>query len=297
MALQTFFNPVFSGQGILTVLAADSTHISVNFGPANDTYFGSFSYGYDGSVTGGFVTSMQETYNGLVSFTLTGLNVSAPAMATAVLTADTTTQINLVYGGADSIMGSIYGEGIEAGAGNDTVIALDGNDTVDGGAGDDDVNGNKGDDIVVGGDGADTVRGGQGDDTVLGGNGDDGHVNGNIGNDSVSGGAGNDTVYGGQGSDTLHGDAGNDLLSGDLGNDILYGDAGADRFSIARNGGVDWVADFHASEGDKIQLAPGTAYTVINSGGQVMIDLGGGDQLGLAGVAFASFSSDWVVFG
>jgi hypothetical protein len=31
--------------------------------------------------------------------------------------------------------------------------------------------------------------------------------------------------------------------------------------------------------------------------GQVVIDLGGGDQLGLAGIAAGSFSADWIVFG
>ena len=82
-----------------------------------------------------------------------------------------------------------------------------------------------------------------------------------------------------------------------MGNDILWGDAGADRFTIARNGGFDWVADFNAAEGDQIQLAPGTAYSVTSVGGQVVIDLGGGDELGLAGVPAASFSSAWIVFG
>jgi hypothetical protein len=39
--------------------------------------------------------------------------------------------------------------------------------------------------------------------------------------------------------------------------DLLYGDAGADRFTIAKGGELDWVADFHSEEGDGIQLAPG----------------------------------------
>ena len=150
--------------------------------------------------------------------------------------------------------------------------------------------------MVSGGDGADTVRGGQDNDTVDGGAGDDPHVNGNLGNDLVHGGDGNDTVYGGQGNDTVYGDAGNDQISGDLGNDIMYGGPGADKFMFAKGGGQDWVGDFNAAEGDHVVLPTGTSYTVSSFQGQVLITLSSGDTIGLAGVAFSSFSTDWVAF-
>ena len=86
-------------------------------------------------------------------------------------------------------------------------------------------------------------------------------------------------------------------MSGDLGADILYGGAGADRFVLRAGGGTDWVGDFSAAAGDRIQLAPGTTYSVSAVSGQVMISLGGGDQIGLAGIADTSFSSSWIVFG
>ena len=199
-------------------------------------------------------------------------------------------------GGNDTLDGGAGNNLILGGDGNDVVRGLDGADTIDGGTGNDDVNGNTGNDIVSGGDGADTVRGGQGDDTIDGGNGDDPHVNGNIGNDIVHGNDGNDTVYGGQGPDPLYGDAGNDSLSGDLGNDVLFGGAGADRFGIARGGGQDWIGDFNAAEGDKVVMATATTYTVSNYAGQVLITLSSGDSIGLVGVAFSSFSSDWIAF-
>ncbi|HTK35009.1 MAG TPA: hypothetical protein VL358_06930 [Caulobacteraceae bacterium] len=199
-------------------------------------------------------------------------------------------------GGADAIDGGSGNNLLQGGDDNDFIRGLDGDDTVAGGGGNDDVNGNVGNDSVSGEAGNDTVRGGQGDDTVSGGDGDDGHVNGNLGNDIVHGDAGADTVYGGQGNDTIYGDAGADQLSGDLGNDILYGGTGADRFMFARGGGQDWVADFNAAEGDRIVLAPGQAFTVTSFAGQVLIDLGGGDTIGLAGVPSSSFSSSWIVF-
>ena len=147
--------------------------------------------------------------------------------------------------------------------------------------------GNSGNDNVTGTNGSDTMAGGAGNDTMSGG----------AGLDSMDGDDGNDLIFGGQDADTLYGDAGDDRLSGDLGNDILYGNSGADRFVMLATGGVDWVADFNAAEGDRVQLATGQAYSVVNVGGQVYIQLTGGGAIGLAGVSFASFDSSWVMFG
>ena len=199
--------------------------------------------------------------------------------------------------GNDTVDGDAGDDTVLGGDGNDFIRGFDGNDSIDGGAGNDDLNGNQGNDVVHGGDGNDFVRGGQGNDTVYGDAGDDSHVNGNLGDDIVHGGDGNDTVYGGQGNDTLYGDAGDDLLSGDLGNDILWGGAGADRFVFRPGGGVDWVMDFKPAEGDRIQLPVGVPYTVTaTSDGQVILDLGHGDAIALAGISPGQFSSDWVVF-
>ncbi|HTK33842.1 MAG TPA: calcium-binding protein [Caulobacteraceae bacterium] len=280
--------------GFVTV--ADTTHIVVSSpGAWSDTFYGSFTYGLNGSVTGGVLTEVDETNGSLPVLTVTNLSIAAAPYATAVLAGDTNTALNLLTAGSDSIQGSIYGDGVYGGGGNDTVIALDGNDTIDGGDGNDDVNGNKGEDAVLGGAGDDTVRGGQGDDTIFGGDGNDPHVNGNIGNDSVSGGNGNDTVYGGQGNDTILGDAGNDSLSGDLGNDIMLGGAGADRFYIAPGGGIDAIGDFHPGEGDRIAMPAGTHYTVTSVSGQVVLDLGAGTEIVLTGIAAGTFSADWVI--
>ena len=209
-----------------------------------------------------------------------------------------TTVIENATGGAaaDTLTGNDVDNLLSGLAGADFIRGLSGNDTVDGGAGNDDINGNQGQDIVRGGAGADFVRGGQGDDTVYGEADDDVHVNGNIGADMVYGGEGNDTLFGGQGTDTLFGEGGNDWLSGDLGADVLLGGAGADRFLFRVGSGADWAGDFNAAEGDLIQLAPGVAYTAISVSGQVGIDLGNGDVLGLTGVAFAGFSASWIVF-
>jgi hypothetical protein len=278
------------GYGDGAVGTVDNTVVRIFFPEVGVTasFYGRYTFDQTGHLSGGVVDEVVQIFDGQLLSHTYNVGASAIPFFVAVADVDSPTLHGMVFGGPDDITGSSQA---------DLIIALDGNDTVDGAAGDDDVNGNLGQDIVHGGAGADSVRGGKDNDTVYGDGGDDGHVNGNIGDDIVHGGDGADTVYGGQGQDTLFGDAGDDLLSGDLGFDVLMGGAGADRFTIRAGGGFDWVADFNAAEGDRILLAPGAAFTVGSASGQVVIDLGGGTFLGLAGVPSAAFSADWIVVG
>ena len=107
--------------------------------------------------------------------------------------------------------------------------------------------------------------------------------------------SGVDTVYGGQDNDILYGEGDNDRLSGDLGTDSLWGGDGADHFALTVGGGLDWVGDFSFGIGDRIELAAGTSYTVVDLSGQAGVQISGA-TMGLAGVAYASFSSSWIVF-
>jgi Ca2+-binding RTX toxin-like protein len=167
-----------------------------------------------------------------------------------------------------------------------SLFATVGSDVVFGGAANDVINGLSGDDKLVGLSGNDRVAGDAGED----------HLFGNLGEDRLFGFAGHDTLRGGQGADSLSGGDGNDLLAGDLGVDSLSGGTGADRFVLRTGSGADLVADFNGAEGDAIQLAPGTAFTVASSAGVAQVMLASGDSLTLAGVAASSFSSSWVVF-
>lgn len=198
-------------------------------------------------------------------------------------------------GGADSLDGGAGADDLAGGTGNDFIRGLADDDVIDGGEGDDDVNGNTGADVVRGGDGADVVRGGQDNDYIFGGAGDDPHLNGNLGDDEVFGGDGRDTVFGGQGADMLFGEAGDDALSGDLGDDVLTGGAGADRFLVRAGGGLDRVADFNGADGDRVQLAPGTGYTIATLNADAAITLADGARLVLTGVAPGALG-DWLVF-
>jgi len=204
---------------------------------------------------------------------------------------------------ADEIRGNGLGNSIFAGAGNDTVSAgngsniilgYDGDDSIVGGAGYDNVNGNRGSDTVDGGSGGnDFLLGGQGNDLMIAHAGRV-SLNGNLADDTVNGGAGSDTVRGGQGNDLVNGGAGNDEIYGDRGNDTLTGGAGADTFHLTPAGGQDRVTDFNGSEGDRIAIDGGGAYTVSSSGADAVITLATGEQFTLA-LQASGMRSDWII--
>ncbi len=105
------------------------------------------------------------------------------------------------------------------------------------------IEGTDGDDVIEGTEGDDMLSGGAGDDTLIGGGGDD-WLDGGIGLDILDGGAGDDILIGGAGRDTLTGGEGGDLF-------VLDAAALAD----AELGIVDLITDFHAEEGDRLDLS------------------------------------------
>jgi hypothetical protein len=113
------------------------------------------------------------------------------------------------------------------------------------------------------------------------------------GNDAISAGGGNDHAFGGRGNDALVGEAGKDhlfggsgrdLLLGGPGKDVMVGGADNDTFLIRQGTGVDTIADLQA--GDRIDIRDfnfASFQAVLDaahqSHGDVVINLGGGDQL------------------
>jgi Ca2+-binding RTX toxin-like protein len=152
--------------------------------------------------------------------------------------------------------------------------------------------------------GNDTVMTGPGDDYSVGGKdndllfGEDGQdlVYGNLGDDTCDGGAGNDIVRGGQGNDTLDGGTGNDFVSGDRGDDTMVGGTGADIFHSSTDAGIDRVLDFSVAQGDRVQLDPGTTFTLMQVGGDTVVMMSAG-QVVLVGVSMSSLLSTSVFVG
>lgn len=215
-----------------------------------------------------------------------------------------------VFGGsgAESIAGlSVVGQTdyIYGDAGNDTLTGESGPNHLWGGEGDDVITGGSGFDYGHGNQGNDTLRGGDGDDWVVGGKdqdflyGDAGAdmILGNLGADTCYGGDGRDVVRGGQGDDVIIGEGGSDYMSGDRGADAVYGGAGADFFHTFADAGIDRVYDFSLAEGDRVLIDPGTPYTVSQVGGDVVIEMGGGNQMILVGVQLTTLgaTSSWII--
>lgn len=205
--------------------------------------------------------------------------------------------------GPDVIMGNAADNALLGGAGNDSLHGGSGRNYLRGEAGDDiihggelfdDIHGNMGSDTAYGGMGDDWVVGGQHNDLLFGEGGSD-IVHGNMGDDILYGGAGADTVRGGQDNDVLYGEDGDDWLSGDRGNDTLWGGTGADSFHTWGGAGLDRVMDFNRAEGDRVLVSEQTAFTVTQSGADVLIALNGGAQMILANVNAAALTEGWIV--
>jgi hypothetical protein len=209
------------------------------------------------------------------------------------------------------VMGGGAGDRLRAAAGNDSLYGGGGNDTLVGGDGDNLLRGEAGDDWLTGGGQFDDLHGNTGDDTLRGGGGGDWVVGGkdqdllygdagadvvlgNLGLDTCYGGDGDDVVRGGQGDDMVHGEAGDDWLSGDRGDDTVYGGAGADTFHLFHGSDVDRVMDFNRSEGDRVNLLPGSQYSFAQVGADVVITGAGGGQMVLVNVSAASLTGDWI---
>jgi Ca2+-binding RTX toxin-like protein len=228
---------------------------------------------------------------------------------------------NLIGGSAnDLLVGASQGGTIDARAGNDVVVGGAGDDTLNGGTGDDLVvggdgvnylRGDDGDDYIQGGSGFDDINGtmgndtcvsGGGDDWVVGGKGNDSLVGsdgqnlvyGNIGADTCDGGAGDDIVRGGQDNDVVLGGAGNDFVSGDRGDDTVTGGAGADIFHTFGDAGIDRVTDFSLAQGDRVQVDPGTIFTVSQVGADTVITMTGGGEMILVGVQMSTLTPGWI---
>lgn len=168
-----------------------------------------------------------------------------------------------------------------------------GNDRMWGGPQFDYLQGNVGNDILEAGDGDDWVIGGKDNDSLAGDAGGD-LVYGNIGPDTCDGGDGSDIVRGGQDNDVLRGGTGDDYVSGDRGDDTVAGGAGADLFHTFGDAGLDRVSDFDATEGDRVQLDPGTQYTVAQVGSDTVISMTGGGQMILVGVQVSQLAAGWI---
>ncbi len=312
--------------------AATPTSVALIAAGTSTQLFGTgFQYAGAGPPTGGTISRIVVSSDFGTVYDIDGLTQSASQFRGWVLAGDNASAKAGLFAGDDRFNGSGADDRLRAYGGADTLNGGGGADYLDGGEGDDDVfggagadtivdpgganylRGEDGADVAVGGSGFDdingnmgndTAQGGPGDDWVVGGKdndvlfGDDGGdlVYGNVGDDTCDGGAGADTLRGGQANDSLSGGAGGDFVSGDRGDDTMTGGSGADIFHSSADAGVDRVLDFSVAEGDRVQLDPGTAYTVSQSGADTVIQLAAG-QVVLVGVSMSSLLASSIFVG
>ncbi|RCJ35587.1 hypothetical protein A6769_18210 [Nostoc punctiforme NIES-2108] len=118
-------------------------------------------------------------------------------------------------------------------------------------------------------------------------------------NDLINGQGGNDIINGNSGNDLLRGGKGNDTLVGGRDNDVLIGGVGADFFVYNSNVeftstvvGVDAIADFNSSEGDKIVLDKTTFGALASAAGTGFSNLNDFQITNLAGTSTAKIVYD-----
>lgn len=218
-------------------------------------------------------------------------------------------------GVAETFYGSISGDAISAGGGNDSIFGQSGNDSlygwlgddvIFGGSGNDSLGGMEGNDFISGDSGADTLYGDAGDDTLAGGELGDvmyggagfdiadyshgtGNLQVNLLTGSTSGGAVGDTfdsiegIIGSIYGDTLHGDNVGNLLEGGQGQDSLYGNNGND--TLFGGAGANWLQGDAGADLFGIRVSEATA-------GSTIADYRGadGDVVRVMGGALANIS-------
>jgi Ca2+-binding RTX toxin-like protein len=277
-------------------------HNSINAAGVNDGFdLGDWdhtvgdAFGPDGANSTGAMSATDLQTLGIIGWTPAGSASSVGGSAGSaspvaagggtILSATAASTQVLGGAGADTITGASVTDYLRGG---------DGDDSIQGGSAFDDINGNRGNDTIDGGSGGgDWLVGGQGDDLITAHHGQN-LVYGNLGNDTLIGGDNGDILRGGQGDDSIVGGPGADFISGDRGNDTETGGAGADTFHFSQDAGTDRVLDFNYAQGDRVQLDPGTTYTVSQVGNDTIIDTGAGNEMILVGVKLTSLADGWI---
>ena len=117
----------------------------------------------------------------------------------------------------------------------------------------------------------------------------------NGGNDVVAiTGSGDNTIYTGMGDDTVLGGSGDDTFIGGKGANVYTGGDGADTF-VNTAGASDIITDFHADQGDQLDLQGQVYFLTTASDGSAALILDGGGVIILQGVTEAEFTGDFLV--
>src|SRR5579859_7846257 len=117
-----------------------------------------FTFDANGNPTGGTVTSIEDTFQGVVNFDLTSFSLAATTLQQLAAADDNAGLQAALFSGNDTLTGGPNGDVLRGFGGNDSIIGGSGNDTLDGGTGND---------TIDGGAGANTILAGGGNDVII----------------------------------------------------------------------------------------------------------------------------------
>src|SRR4051794_6716328 len=121
------------------------------------------------------------------------------------------------------------------------------------------------------------IRGTTGNDTLTGTSAAD-KISADRGNDIIDGGGGNDAIDGGDGAD---------VITGGAGDDTIRGGTGIDLFKFQVGDGKDTIGDLAVGETVEIH-GYGSAQSITQIGGNVVLTLSGGDQITFQNASMAT---------
>jgi Ca2+-binding RTX toxin-like protein len=221
----------------------------------------------------------------------------------------------------EGLVGSAFGDALTGDGGDNTLYGQAGDDVLRGKAGADLLDGGLGNDHLYGGAGADLIDGGQGFDFARFDGGADGAVIVDLKNGLtaegdrlvsieglVAGDAG-DILYGDDGDNVIYALGGADRIVGGGGADRLYGGSGADVFAFDSRSGADVIFDFeiggaghdlfavqtNVNGSGIVDYATLVAHATSTADG-VVVDLGGGNTVVVAGLHVADLSASLFMF-
>ncbi|ANT63817.1 hypothetical protein AYJ57_25420 (plasmid) [Salipiger sp. CCB-MM3] len=161
------------------LLESSSARFTVSDGYRTGTYFGDFSYGEYGEISGS-LTGIKEWVGSNLRFSLQDFEADAYTFFYTLADGETVDTYSYLLKGKDKVYG---------GSGSDVLLGFSGRDVLKGGGAGDELSGGKGNDKLSGGAGRDSLWGGRGADVL----------NGGQGNDILEGNAGQDTFVFGDG--------------------------------------------------------------------------------------------------
>jgi Ca2+-binding RTX toxin-like protein len=305
-------NLIVCGPGAVTVIGGVETLVSQSFDWFMNVNFDNHKYDSNVGIIGRAINDYPTPYFGNFIFNGRGDPFNADG-SMAVGGNPYGVGNDTIYGGTGN---SVYflsnGDNwLDAGGGNDTIVAGVGNNTIFGGRGNDTILGGGGNNYINLESGNDFVVACGGNQTIIGGSGNDTIYSGQSGggwadsiattNNYIYGGSGNSRLYGSGGSDTLIGGTGNASIYGGNGNEYIV--AGDGNVSINGGNGTD-IIDASGTGNDTIFAGSGsnTIYggdgsdSIVGSSGNDIIFAGDGGTASAATVVYAG-SGNSTIYG